>query len=259
MPMLKNGLYVDDPRLDRVPSSVSDHLDKYPLTAATMPSVASSMLFAINWYSNFDWPKLRKINGVNRWVIGDGSLGSIRGGHAVCARHWDLTDLSGWWDFYNQGTEGRCVEFGSLRLLTQMNRKRYDITSRWHYHLMQETDEWTGCYLGHDGFRYEGTSGRAGLEVLRAFGAIPARRAGSPEITLEEGAELADEQEGIQTYRWARDWQDVRTALNVPDYLPGVPINNSWGRDYQHEVIMLDAAGERVLNEYGELGIVTDK
>ncbi len=256
---LKNGGFSNDNRLDRLPSVTTEHLEKYPLTIDSMPSVYSSMMVAINWYSNFDVPVIRRIYGVDRYVIGGGDLGHIRGGHAVCGRNWKLSDLWGWYNYYNQGQEGRCVEFASLRLLTQMNRKRYDITSRWHYHTMQEIDEWSGCYLGHNGMPYEGTSGRAGLEVLRAYGAVLPLWAGAP-MTLEEAEAYGSVySEGISTYRWAMNWQDVRTALNVPNYLPGIPISNSWGANYPKEVILLDEAGERVLREDGELGIVTDK
>lgn len=256
--ILKNNYRTTDRRLDRVPSTTTKHLEKYPLTAETVTTALSSMLVAINWYQNFDIPVQKTIRNVSRYVIGIGDLGRVRGGHAVCGRNWKLKDLSGWWKFYDQGREGRCVEFASMRLLTHMNRKRYDITSRYPYHLMQHIDEWVGCYLGHDRGTYEGTSGRAGLEVLRIYGAIPAKFKGAP-TTMEEAKTQIVGAEGISTYRWAMNWQQVREALSVPDYLPGIPINNSWGISYPKEVILTDEAGERVLREQGELGIVTDR
>lgn len=258
MSVLKNGTITNDPRLDRVPSETTDHLEKYPLTTTTMPRKPSSMTAGVNWYSNFDNPLPARINHINRYVIGIGNLGEIRGGHAVCLRNWKLTDLKSWWKFYDQGEEGRCVEFAKLRMMSQINRKKYDITSAWHYHTDQHSDEWLGCFLGHDGYQYEGTSGRAGLEGLRSYGAIPAKTFGRP-ISLEQGSSLVKASEGIAAYRWATNWADVRSALNVPDDLPGVPVNNSWGMGYPKEVILLDAAGERILREDGEFGIVTDK
>jgi hypothetical protein len=260
--LLKGGSYVEDPRLDRVPSLTSEHVDKYPITATTLASANSSMMVAINWYENFDAPRRRLINGVWRWVIGEGNLGRVRGGHAVCGRNWKLTDLLSWHHHYNQGSEGRCVEFAKLRILSQMNRKKYDVSSKWHYHTAQHGDEWNGCFLGHDGFAYEGTSGRAGLEVLRAYGAIPALyKTGTtdPSISMEDAPKFVRPEDGIAAYRWATTWDQVRQALNVPAYLPGIPINNSWGNSYPKEVILLDSAGERVLGEWGEFGIVTDK
>lgn len=255
---LKNETHVDDPRLDRVASSISEHLEKYPLTTSTMPSTRSSMLLGIRWYANFDMPRLVKINGINRYVIGDGSLGSVRGGHAVCGRNWHLTDLKSWYRHYDQLKEGRCVEFATLRVLSQMNRVMYDTTSRWHYHTMQHADEYRGCYLGHDGGQYEGTTGRAGLEVVRRHGAIPRFYHGRS-ISQDMAPSLVRPKEGISAYRWAMTWEDVRTALEVPSYLPGIPINNSWGPGYPKEVILLDAAGEKLLREGGEFGIVTDR
>ena len=258
MVLLKNGRESFDHRFDRIPSETTEHLEKYPLTRSTMPSSPSSMELGVNWYSNFDNPRLVTIRGVKRWVIGEGSLGQVLGGHAICARHWLLKDLKSWWRYYNQGQEGRCVEFAKLRLMSQLNRTRYDITSRFHYHTDQHRDEWVGCYLGHDGFRYEGTSVRAGLEGLRVDGAIPAKWFGRP-ISAEEAPSRIRLQDGISEYRWAKSLDDVRTALGVPSYLPGIPINNSWGTDYPHEVILLNEAAERLLREDGEFGIVTDR
>lgn len=255
MPQLKGGLYVDDPRLDRVPSATSEHIDKYPLTLATLPDKPTSMVLGVNWYTNFDSPVKRTVNGKAMYVIGDGDLGSVRGGHAICGRNWKVTDSQAWMLYYNQGQEGRCAEFSGLRVLSQLHRKRYDLTSRWHYHTAQESDEWPGCFLGHNGPVYEGTSVRAMLEVFRSKGAIPSQ--GKKSLTLDTAPPLVKQSEGIAAYRWATSWANVRAALNVPDSLPGVPLNNSWGLGYPKEVILLDAAGERLLKEDGEMGIVT--
>lgn len=261
--VLKNGYTTTDPRLDRVPSSTTEHLEKYPLSALTTSkkpklSLTTSMLIGVNWYENFDTPIPRRIAGADRYTIGEGAFGRLRGGHAVCGRNWKSKDNDGWWRYYNQGREGRCVEFAGLRVLTQSNRKRYDITSRFHYHIAQHMDEWRGCYLGHEGPAYEGTSGRAGLEVLRTYGAVVSQPKGAP-MTEPQGAKAVQASEGIAAYRWALTWAEVRAALNVPDHLPGIPINNSWGINYPKEVILLDSAGERLLREFGEFGIVTDK
>lgn len=255
---LVDGGYVEDPRLDRVPSETTEHFEKYPLTAETMPSIPTSMVLGVNWYENFDNPVRATIHGSSRYVIGRGALGRVRGGHAICARNWNITDQKSWWKFYDQGSEGRCVEFATLRVMTQLNRKRYDITSRWHYHTYQHLDEWIGCFLGHENATYEGTSVRAGLAGLKKYGAIPARFLGAS-INLQDGDRLVEVDEGIAAYRWALNWNDVRQVLAVPDWLPGIPINNSWGTGYPREVILLDEAGEALLHERGEFGIVTDR
>ena len=51
----------------------------------------------------------------------------------------------------------------------------------------------------------------------------------------------------------------VRFALGVPDDLPGVPMLNSWGRGYPHVVLLMDEAGQRILHEDGEFGMITDR
>lgn len=257
---LRNGTTVEDRRLDRLPSERTDHLEKYPLTAATLPSTATPVVIGVNWYSNFDEPEKITVRGSNRWAIGHGDLGRIRGGHATCLLPWGVTDSEGWWSYYDQGVEGRCVEFAALRMLSLLNRKRYDITSRWHYHMAQMTDEWEGGSYPGAVPQYEGTSVRAELDVLRKNGAIRAKAKGA-EVTRDEIADGAVKyDEGIAVYRWALNWDDVRTVLRVPDWLPGVPMLNSWGQvAYPHITLLLDDAGPRLLAEDGEMGVVTDR
>lgn len=255
---LRGGQTTTDRRLDRLVSETDEHLVKYPLTAATLPEKPASMVMGANWYSNFDRPILRRINGRNYWVIGDGDLGSRRGGHSTCLRNYEIKDVRGWWLYYDQGVEGRCVEFATSRMMSQLNRKRYDITSRWLYWNCQMEDEWQGgSYPGATPI-YEGTSVRAALEIARTRGMLLARSRARA-ITFEEALALVKPEEGIQVYRWARDWADVRAALRVPSWYPGVPLNNSWGEGYPREVILLDNAGARILAEDGEFGVVTDR
>lgn len=257
-PAAGGGTRVGGRKLDRLPSRTTEHLDKYPLTLATLPTSPTSMVAGLNWYDSFDDPTRYLINGRARWVIGDVGLGRIRGGHAVCLRHRQLLDSYAWWAYYDQESEGRCVEFAVCRSMTQINRRRYDITSRWLYWTAQRIDEWDGgSYPGATPV-YEGTSVRAGLEVARSLGMVPARYGGR-QINADEADELVKPDEGISAYRWATSWDMVRTALKVPDWMPGVPLNNSWGVYYPAEVILLDSAGERLLREDGEFGIVTDR
>lgn len=255
---LRGGYSTTDRRLDRVPSANFDHIDKYPLTAAMAAETDESVVIGVNWYSNFDHPVLRRIAGRDRYIIGDGDLGHLRGGHAVCLRHHDVHDTLGWYNYYDQGDEGRCVEFACMRERSLANRVRYDITSRWHYFMMQQADEWQGgSYPGADPV-YDGTSVRAGQEVMRAYGLVRARPRGAT-ISYEEAASRVTTEDATQVYRWATDWNDVRTVLSVPDDMPGVPLLNSWGNGYPKEVLLLDEAGARLLAEDGEFAVVTDK
>lgn len=256
--VLRDGTEVDDPKLDRLISPNFDHLDNYPLTMSTLPASRTAMVMGVNWYSNFDKPTTMRIRGRNRKVIGAGDLGRVRGGHATCLKHYGLRDYLAWWLYYNQGKEGRCVEFATLRAMTLHNRVRYDISSRWHYHQMQKIDYWAGGSYPGASPVYEGTSVDAGLNVMRKFGAIPALWRGA-QIPLEQAPGLVRPEEGIEAFRWAQSWDMVRVALGVPSWMPGVPMLNSWGRGYPHEVILLDEAGARLLHEDGEFGMITDR
>lgn len=259
--LLRDGSRVEDARLDRMPSGHTKHLEKYPLTLATMPSTATPVVFGINWYENFDRPVTRKINGRLYWVIGGGNLGQMRGGHAVCLRPWGVVDAPGWYAHYDQGVEGRCVEFAWLRALSLMNRVRYDISSKWHYWEMQRRDFWAGgSYPGGEP-HYEGTSVDAGAQVMHKLGAIPALTEGRA-VYAPFGQTVppaVKPEHGIGTYRWSPDWGTTRAVLGVPDWMPGVPLLNSWAYGYPRQVILLDEAGERVQREDGEVCVVTDK
>jgi hypothetical protein len=255
---LRDGSRVDDPRLDRLRSATSEHLEKYPLTAATLPSGTAGMVAGVNWYTALDEPRQTTVRGRSYWTIGGGPLGSIRGGHAVCLRPWAIRDAFGWWRYYHQGVEGRCAEFAGLRMLTLANRARYDITSRWHYWQAQQADEWLGGSYPGASPHYEGTSVRAIFEVLRQYGAVRARPRGAA-LDVEAAAAAVSHADGIAAYRWARSWEDVRAVLGVPDWLPGVPLLNSWGADYPRQVLLLDDTGARLLAEDGELGVATDR
>lgn len=258
---LRDGSITLDPRLDRIASYRTDHLEKYPLTAATMPSAATPVQAGFNVYRWLMHPTWENINGRERWVIGRADparWGGVVGGHAVALKPHDVTDTTGWWGYYNQGQEGRCPEFSLLRVLTLLNRKRYDITSRWHYWQMQREDEWAGGSYPGASPEYEGSSVRAALEIARKYGAIPARPRGATIAPVEAGGRVRPT-DGIAAYRWCPTWDDVRAVLQVPDDEPGVPMLNSWGEDYPHEVLLLDEAGSRLLAEDGEFGVVTDR
>lgn len=255
---LRNGTTVHDDRLDRLPSLNYEHFERYPLTLDTMPMTPRPMLAGVNWYSKFDDPVEIKTNGRRYSAVGAGSLGHIRGGHAFCLKPLDMVDPYSWWDYYNQGVEGRCVEFGKLRMMSLLNRRRYDITSHWHYWTDQMADEWGGGSYPGAVPQYEGTSGRAGLDGLLKRGVVRAAYRGAP-ISFEQAGSLARMDDGIAAYRWALNWADVRAVTGVPDWLPGVPFLNSWGRDYPHMTLLLDDAGARILAEDGEFGVVTDR
>lgn len=220
------------------------HVDSYPLAALRLPPVAPVVL-GIDWYTNFDHPM--RSDGTpyapgtrGLFWIGRGSLGKLRGGHCICAKPYGVGD--GWWDFYNQLSEGACVGEGCARGQSLLNRCRYDAPAI--YHEAQQIDEYA------DTPPAEGTSVRAGLEVLRTKGAQRVVAGSSRPWNLADG---------ITAYRWATSWDEVRATLNLPGTQDGVPLLNSWGRDYPHIVHLTDEAGALLLSQDGEAGVVTDR
>jgi hypothetical protein len=214
-----------------------EHVEKYPLRAlsAVERPVQIPVVLGINWYSNFDRPQQ---DSKKRWWIGKGDLGSLRGGHCICARPLHVYDAASWWDFYDQGEEGACVGFGCSRMQTLNNRMRYD--GQWLYRECKK----------RDGLAGDGTFVRTGLEVLRDEG--PARVHGG--LTRPPAT-----RDGIDVFRWLDSWDEVRRTLGVPADAPGVPLLNSWGRSYPHVTWITDEAGERVLAEEGEAAVATDR
>lgn len=227
-----------------------EHIDKYPLAALGEAAPTQvPIALSINWYSNFDNP-VRDADG-NFW-IGRGDLGGVRGGHCVCiepkrdsSRKGGEVDNSVWWPYYNQGQEGSCVGHGTSRVMSLINRKRYDAV--WLYREAQAID---GFPLPH-----EGTTGRAAMEILRARG----NRVAHGSVTTQlQNADRENPAEGIAAYRWATSVEEVLAALGTPQ-LDYITILNSWGTTYPHRVRMPAAALARVLAEQGEAGVVTDR
>lgn len=251
---LKGGYTTEDRRLDRVPSETTEHREKYPFRRETLEEVGvtepTPMAIGINWYSAFDTP-VKGRDG--RWrVAQDGNVGRLRGGHCVCLPHRGFKDVYGWWLYYNQGREGRCVQFGCSRALSLLRRQRYRISEdeigRWHYWEAQRTDEWAGGSYPGASPHYEGTSVRAGLEVMRAYGVVKNR------------GTAPDPNESISAYRWAPEngMNDVLAALGREDE-EEIPWINSWGRNYPRVVWVPVTVHARTLNEWGEYGIITPR
>jgi hypothetical protein len=226
---------------DRLPPSDWVHYEKYPLQALPLSAQPSRapLVWGINWYGGFDDPVYHTDG---RWWVRD-SLGSVRGGHAIASPTPALPDSKAWWEFYDQGREGACVGFSISRMATWYNRRRYD--ARWLYKEAQEVDEWPG----ED---YEGTSVRAGLNVLRQHGH---RRVERGKSGLEQFAD------GIDAYRWINSAEEaIRTIGNsYASRIGAIPWCNSWGRSYPRTVWVPGEIVDRLLNEDGECAVVTDR
>jgi hypothetical protein len=240
------------------------HYEKFPLTAATTPATPTPVAIGVNWYSDFDNP----VQKGNRYWIGLDAkqLGKVRGGHCVCLEPGDQLDASGkairllqdsqsWWDFYDQGKEGACVGFGCSRMMSLLNRKRYD--ARWLWDWAKSTDEWPETKPGDD----EGTSVRAACDVLRSRGHVPWKDSYAKRNYEQRDKEEPGAGEGIAANRWARTVDQVHGVLKSPadDRAGAVRILNSWGRGYPHRVWMPDETLQRLIDEDGEVALITDR
>lgn len=234
-----------DRPLGRRPPTDDDHIRKYPLTVAALPQLPVPVVIGVNWYEDFDKPKAIVHDGRWIWIIGRdaNNLSRVRGGHCVCIKPQSIIDPVAWRQFYDQGTEGACVGFGSSRAMSLLNRRRYD--ARWLYHMAQEIDEWEGT-------NYEGTSVRAGMDVLRLYG--HAR-------VIGKKVGIIDLAEGISANRWATTVDEVMACLQSPRYeaMGMVPLLNSWGADYPHLTYMPLETLARLIAEDGEATIITDR
>lgn len=222
------------------------HRALYPLTAGTMPDTPTPVVLGINWYRAFDTPQLR--NG-NSWIGHQSDWGPLRGGHAICVKPPQLIDSTAWWEFFDQGSEGACVGFSVSRMMTLLNRKRYDAMAL--YAEARRVDDWPG----ED---YSGTSVRAGCDVARKTG-MWISHAGTI-----SGPLLG---EGIDQNRWALSVSEIAVCLSPSDAgatvmnAGYVTLLNSWGRfGYPHFVrLPLDALQRLVFQEDGEATVVVDR
>ena len=224
----------------REPTDFS-HVDKYPLRALPereRPTNVPSPV-GINWYAEFDRP-VQGLDSRYR-VAQDGRLTRIRGGHCVCFMPSRVVDPPTWWLYYDQGQEGACVGFGESRAMSLLNRKRYD--ARWLYHQAQLIDEWA------DTPPEEGTSVRAGLDILRTIGHVKVRK---------HQTYKPNQLDGIAANRWATDIDDWLAAIGRPG-ANEVPFLNSWGKSYPHITWMPTSVLERLMREDGEFPIIVDR
>ena len=240
------------------------HYEKFPLTAATTPATPTPVAIGVNWYSDFDNPVKK---GSRYWIgLNHEQLGSVRGGHCVCLEPGDQLDRNGqvtrllqdsqsWWDFYDQGKEGACVGFGCSRMMSLLNRKRYD--ARWLWDWAKSTDDWPETKPGDD----EGTSVRAACDILRSRGHVPWKDSYAKRKYKERDKEEPAAGEGITANRWARTVDQVHGVLKSPadDRAGAVRILNSWGRGYPHRVWMPDETLQRLIDEDGEVALITDR
>jgi len=254
--------------LGRKPPEDWEHVDKFPLTAAALETITvpTPVIIGVNWYSNFDNPVDDAGNPyspgarpVGHWWIGRGSIGRIRGGHCVVLKPKGVTHNAAWWDFYDQGSEGACVGFGGSQMMTMLNRKRY--FARWLWDRSKEIDYLADTNPGDD----NGTSVKAALDVLRTVGHVPYSTKYDDMNSDGEGADWAPRaqlkataSEGIAANRWVRSMDDMLDVLGYTG-LDYCDIINNWGRSYPHLVRIPVTTLNRLWQEDGEFGVVTDR
>jgi len=240
------------------------YAEKYPLRTllaeprATIPRVP--LVLGVNWYTNFDSPVPVQFGEITRYFIGRTSnLGSIRGGHAICAKVGHLSDPLGWWDFYNQGREGACVGYAGSRMMSLLNRERY--FAKWLWDWCKLNDFWADTNPGDA----NGTSVDTMGQILSRKGHVIWRLEYKP---LDENSQYVardalppDLGRGLTTYRWAASVDEVRTVLQSPlnDRLQAIPFLNSWGRFYPHITWMPYTVLERLIRENGDVLVPTDR
>ncbi|HMD82613.1 MAG TPA: hypothetical protein VKE92_14960 [Anaerolineales bacterium] len=233
-----------------------DHIQKYPLSALSLteiPRVPMSM--GIDWYSNFDQPEAVQFGSLTRYFVGRGKLGRIRGGHCVCIKSGNFSDRLQWWDFYDQGAEGACVGFGNSRMMTLMNRVRYNPWWLWDH--CKIIDEWADTNPGDD----NGTSDHAAADVMRTQGMVKWDNSMGSLSWQERDAIIPDPAAGIAAARWAQSVDEIRDVLqsSLNDQLQAIPFLNSWGRYYPHITWMPYIVVEKLIDDGGEFLVPTDR
>jgi hypothetical protein len=229
--------------LGRRPPTDDKHLRRWSLTPETMPTVATPVVLGLNWWSGMDTPQQ---DSRHAWWVKP--TGTIRGGHAICIKPPRLTDNDLWWHFYDQGEEGACVGYATSRMMTLLNRVRYNGQAL--YETAKRIDEW-------DGEDYDGTSVRAGMDVARLYGMYRIRAG------ITEGPLAAD---GINENRWATSVEQIAFCLDPETsgariFDAGyVTLVNSWGTSYSHLTrLSLEDLNRLIFQEDGEATVVIDK
>jgi hypothetical protein len=234
--------------LGRLEPTDWEHVDKYPLralAAAEQPE-ETPVIIGVNWYEDFDAP----IRIGNRWWVGlqPARLGRVRGGHCVAMPPKGHREPRAWWLWHNQISEGICVSEGCARAMAWLNGRRYQ--PRPLYDWAVEHDE----FPGDPG----GTSVRAGLDCVRTLGMVPARRGEEHVVTRGGVSRPFELDHGISANRWATSIDEVKRALGRQGQ-SAMPFANSWGDGYPPLVWMPDETYDRLLQESGEFGLVTDR
>lgn len=227
------------------PPTDDKHLVKYPMLLAATPPEPTPGVLGIEWFEGFTFHYLTE-DSIGRFFIREDALdinhGNSFGGHAIMSTPTSVEEPKAWWPFYDQGRTSACVGFSTSRMMGNLNRKRYrgDLL----YQRAKEVDDWPG----ED---YDGTSLRAGFDVLRDEGPFTANK--KPTQKKEDG---------IAANRWARNVDDILRSLGAQgrEYFA---LRNSWGeKGWPVEAFMPASVVDKLMSHgdaYCEYVIPTDR
>lgn len=189
---------------------------------------------------------------------------------------------------YDQFSEGACVGFASSWMMSIINRRLYD--ARWLWDRAKEIDDWPETKPGDS----TGTSVRAAMDVLRRMGHCRVRGRTVSQPLAQDGilenrwaTSVDDVRMSIAAgvpvtlgvnwytnfdrpfYKSGRAWIGLGDlgavrgghavcVYRASDRLQAVGIVNNWGNTYPL-VLMPYEVLQRLLNEYGEATMVTDR
>lgn len=220
------------------------HYERFTLTPDAAPSKPTAVVMGSLWPAEADEP-VQDSKGV--WWIRGPFSGRSRGGHAYALEAHNMRDSDANWRWFNQVSEGICVSEGVTRAGALIFRRRFQ--PRPLYDAAQQIDEYA------DTPPADGTSVRAGFDIWRTVGLVPAKRG---EDHWERADEVqyrsADHATMLPENRWASDVQDILDALGTPNR-DWVTVLNSWGSSYPHRARMAASDLQWLLNRDGEAGI----
>lgn len=224
-----------DQPLGWIPPKDRAHERRFAISAIAT-TAPCPVVIGIPWHASFDTPVRKGVD----WWIGTGSLGPVRGGHAVCLRPPAIDDVPSAHAHYDQGREGACTGFASARAATLYGRRLF--AGQPVYEEARRIDEWPG----ED---YDGTSVNAALNAWRHKGMWTVRKG--------VAAPHNDPRWAIHSFFWCKTGEELLDALKSAE--PFVRIRNSWGVNYPAEVRMPIEVLDRMLRQQdGEAGVPID-
>lgn len=197
--------------------------------------------------------------------------------------------LPSWHWTHDQGAEGACVGFGSSMMMSILNKRRY--VPHWLWNEAKAIDEWPETNPGDN----EGTSVRAACDILRTKGHLRKYKKWfilGPQVndgilanrwatTVDEmraaintGTPISigvnwysnfdtPQQVGKEYWVGQKDLGAIRGGhcvciYGASDRRQAFRLKNSWGRNYPLTWLPYNTM-QRLLNEYGEATLVTDR